>query len=155
MNIPLVDDHVSFCEGLIAAIHAKEPGIRINFESDAELVPPSLVGNSNFDLIIVDIMMPGIGGTELIRHLNAMGNFVPIVVMSSIDDIEEIQEIYSSGVLGFLPKYYSVEEIISALEQCQSGQIHVPIKLIPHINLGKTGERRRKIRVAAPNSDVS
>ena len=98
-------------------------------------------------------MMPGIGGIELIKHLNAMGNFVPIVVMSSIDDVETIQQVYSLGVLGFMPKYYSVEEIIEAINQCHNGEIHIPSKISPYISLGKAGERRKKIRFATQHSD--
>jgi len=144
MKILLVDDHVSFCEGLIAAISAKRPEFEFSFESDAELVPTSLLGKNQFDLIIADIVMPGLGGVELVKHLNGMGNFVPILIMSSVEDIDIIQKLYTLGVLGFMPKYYSVQEIINAIEQCRNGEMHVPSNLTSMISLGR--ERRSDSR---------
>lgn len=138
MKILLVDDHVSFCEGLIAAISNSRPEFEFQFESDSELVPASLLGAVNFDIVIVDIMMPGLGGVELIKHLNAMHNFVPILVMSSVEDIAIIRKLFDLGVLGFIPKYYSVGQVIAAIEQCHAGRIHMPdnmrSEIIAHVD---------------------
>lgn len=137
MKILLVDDHVSFCEGLIAAITAKRAEWIFSFESDAELIPSKLLGRAQYDLIIIDIMMPGLGGVELMKHLNAIGNFVPVLVMSSVEDVETIQQLYSLGVLGFIPKAYSVEEIISVVDRCESGEIHIPRSLVSQIHFDR------------------
>ena len=149
MKILLVDDHVSFCEGLVAAISAKRPEIDFSYESHAELVPSVLLEKDQFDLIILDIMMPGLGGIELVKNLNAMGNFVPILIMSSVEDIDIIQSLYALGVLGFMPKYYSVQDIINAIEQCQNGEMHVPSNLTDVISLGR--ERRSDLQSSSPS----
>lgn len=137
MKILLVDDHVSFCEGLIAAITAKRPEWIFSFESDAELIPSKLLGRAQYDLIIIDIMMPGLGGVELVKHLNAIGNFVPILVMSSIEDVETIQQLYSLGVLGFIPKAYGVEDIIAVIDRCKNGEMHIPRNLLGQIKFDR------------------
>lgn len=145
MKILLVDDHTSFCEGLIAAISAKRPEIEVSFESDSELVPTSLLVSNEFDLIILDVMMPGLGGVELVKHLNAIGNFVPILIMSSVDDSETIQELFSLGVLGFIPKYYSVGDIVDVIERCSAGEMHVPEKFQNSIRLPQQAKERRQL----------
>ncbi|MCG8412929.1 MAG: response regulator transcription factor, partial [Pseudomonadales bacterium] len=105
MRILLIDDHVSFCEGLIAAVTAQRPDIQFEFESNSELVPTTLIGSNKFDLLMIDIMMPGLGGIELIKHLNAMQNFTPVLVISSVEEPEVVQEALDLGVLGYIPKY--------------------------------------------------
>lgn len=152
MKVLLVDDHTSFCEGLIAAISVKRPEIQVTFESDAELVPPSLLGDSELDLIIIDVMMPGLGGVELVRLLNAMGSYIPILVMSSIDEARTVQEMFSLGILGFIPKYYSVEKIIDVIERCSNGEMHVPDEFRNHIRLPQQSEERRQADRSAGNS---
>lgn len=153
MKILLVDDHTSFCEGLIAAISAKRPEIEVNFESRSELVPTSLLGNNQYDLIIVDVMMPGLGGVELVKHLNAMGNYIPVLIMSSVEDIDTIQELYSLGILGFIPKYYSVASIVEVVEKCSDGEMHIPEEwkfqiTLPQQVKASSGQDRAKIESA-------
>lgn len=154
MKILLVDDHVSFCEGLIAAITAKRPEWMFSFESDAELIPSKLLGRSQYDLLIIDIMMPGLGGVELVKHLNAIGNFVPILVMSSVEDVEIIQQLYSLGVLGFIPKAYGVEDIIAVIDRCKSGEMHIPRNLVSQIKFArKTTLEKNSKSVESPDAD--
>lgn len=150
MKILLIDDHTSFCEGLVAAIAAKRPDIEIEFESDAEFVPAELLSGTQFDLLIIDVMMPGLGGLELVKHLNAIGNFTPVLIMSSIDDEETVQELFTLGVLGFIPKYYNVEAILDAIESCYRGEMHVPERFQNSVRLPQqTGERRQADRSTA------
>lgn len=151
MNILLVDDHVSFCEGLIAAIATRRPEYEIKFESDAEFVPADLLASNKFDLLIIDVMMPGLGGVELVKHLNKLGNFTPILAMSSIDDAETIQELFSLGVLGFMPKYYSVEAIVDVIESCSQGEMHLPEKFRNVVRLPQQSTERRQASRADAN----
>jgi len=94
-------------------------------------------------MIFLDVMMPGLGGVELVKHLNALGNFTPIIVMSSIDDEDTIQELFSLGILGFLPKYYSVEAIVDVIESCNKGEMHIPEQFQNFIRLPQQSRERR------------
>ena len=62
MKILLIDDHVSFCEGLIATLTNIRKDYQVEFDADAELVPQTLLARSDYDLFIIDLMMPGLGG---------------------------------------------------------------------------------------------
>lgn len=126
MKILLIDDHVSFCEGLIAALGTIRDDYAVDFESDAQLIPESLIGKLDYDLFIMDLMMPGLGGIELIRYLNKLKNETPIIVMSSVQDITVVKQVYQLGIIGYIPKSYGVYDIVNAIEQCRQGDIHVP-----------------------------
>lgn len=126
MNILLIDDHTSFCEGLQAAMSAVATGYVVEFMANAELMPTTLVDMADHDLFIMDIMMPNMDGLELLRILNATGNRTPVMFLSSVQDPELIEDVFRLGALGFMPKSYSVHQIIEAIEQCRAGQPHIP-----------------------------
>lgn len=126
MRILLVDDHPSFCEGLKAALAALKRDYEVEFETGTELVPQRLLGHTGYDLYIMDIMMPGIGGIGLLRYLNASSNPTPVMILSSVEDPALLRQVYELGAIGFLPKSYSVYQIIDAIEECREGNIHVP-----------------------------
>ena len=116
MKILLIDDHISFCEGLIAALGTIREDYRVDFESDSELIPQSLLGRTDYDLFIMDLMMPGLGGVELIRYLNKSRSQTPVMVMSSVEDTDVINQLFKLGIIGYLPKSYSVYQIVDAIE---------------------------------------
>lgn len=129
MKILLVDDHPSFCEGLKAALVAHKREYQIEFETGGELLPQRLLTRADYDLYIIDLMMPGMGGVELLRYLNASHNQTPVMVLSSVEDPLVLRQVYELGVIGFLPKSYSVYQIIDAIEECREGNVHVPALL--------------------------
>jgi len=126
LRILLVDDHLSFCEGLRAAMQAARPDYQVDFESDPDWLPCSTLEKSEYDLILMDLMMPGMGGVELIRFLNANQHQVPIIALSSVEDQAIVSQVLGLGVMGYLPKSYSVYQILDAIDDCEQGNIHVP-----------------------------
>ncbi len=70
--------------------------------------------------------MPGLGGIELIKYLNKGRNHTPIMVMSSVVDVDVVQELLGLGIIGYLPKSYSASEIVDAIEGCREGKIYIP-----------------------------
>lgn len=129
MKILLIDDHQSFCEGLQAAMLAARPEYEIDFEAEANWVPQSILGKTQYDLFLMDLMMPGMGGVELIRFLNANQHQTPVVVLSSVEDPAILTQVLDLGIMGYLPKSYSVYKILDAIDECQQGIVHVPVFL--------------------------
>jgi DNA-binding NarL/FixJ family response regulator len=126
MKILLIDDHISFCEGLIAAISSLRDDYEVDFESDASFIPESLLGRTDYDLFILDLMMPGLGGQEILKYIITKKIPTPVMVMSSVEEQSVIQQLFTLGIIGFIPKAYSVYQIIEAIEHCRQGNIHIP-----------------------------
>lgn len=66
----------------------------------------ALSAENRFDLLITDIMMPGMDGTTLIRTLRADPRFkeLPVVVMSAFIGVSEISGLLGIGATWFMPK---------------------------------------------------
>ena len=126
MKVLMIDDHVSFCEGLIAALATVRPDYQVSFESSVDMVPSSLIGKTDYDLFIMDLMMPGLGGIGIITYLNKNRNLTPVIVMSSVEDPAVIRQVFQLGITGFVPKSYGVHQIVDAIEFCRKGNVHVP-----------------------------
>ena len=154
MKIFLIDDHLSFCEGLVAAIKTIQPEYEFDYVSDAELVPSELVGRNKYDLIMTDLLMPGWGGVELIKYLNRNNYHTPVMVMSSIRDERTIQEVFGLGIVGYVPKSYSTQQIVDAIETCRSGELHVPNFLDRCISVSEAGTVKPKEPQTSDESQV-
>lgn len=126
MKLLLIDDHASFCEGLKAALESLRPDYQVDFQSDASFVPAALLQRKGYDLFLIDLMMPGLGGIGLLHYLNTHRQNTPVMVLSSVQDPEIIRRVMAMGALGYLSKAYSVQQIVNAIEECRAGQLHVP-----------------------------
>jgi DNA-binding response OmpR family regulator len=93
-----------------------EPGIRLTFQT-------SLVSNEHivcvaekgedalrwleqeaFDLLLLDLRLPGIGGLEVLRRLRAAGSDLPVVVITAHDSVPNAVEAMKLGAIDFLAK---------------------------------------------------
>jgi DNA-binding NarL/FixJ family response regulator len=105
---------------------AARPAYDIDYEADAKWVHQSILAKTEYDLFLTDLMMPGMGGVELIRFLNSNNHQTPIMALSSVEDPAVVTQVLELGVMGYLPKSYSVFQILDAIDDCLQGNIHVP-----------------------------
>ncbi|MHB8105703.1 MAG: response regulator [Dehalococcoidales bacterium] len=91
------------------------------------------------DLIMLDIMLPGIDGFEVCRRLHAGSQTakVPILIISAKTQKEDINAGLRAGADDYLPKPASPTEIIKRVENLLSRKITSQAKLIPFINSGE------------------
>lgn len=74
------------------------------------------INNKQFDLIILDLMLPGVDGLEICRQVRAAKNYTPILMLTA--KAEEIDRILGleSGADDYLTKPFSVREFISRIK---------------------------------------
>jgi two-component system cell cycle sensor histidine kinase/response regulator CckA len=69
------------------------------------------------DLVILDVMMPGIGGKETYRQLRAINPQVKVLLSSGYSTNREVGEILKQGVSGFVQKPYREEELAAKVRE--------------------------------------
>lgn len=71
----------------------------------------TLLANETFDLVVLDLMLPGRSGFELLRAWEGRHS-VPVVVLSARTDLEDRLRVFELGAVDFLPKPFYVEELL-------------------------------------------
>lgn len=91
------------------------------------------------DLIMLDIMLPGIDGFEVCRRLHAGSQTarVPILIISAKTQKEDINAGFRAGADDYLPKPASPVEIINRVESLLARKISGQAKVIPFVNSGQ------------------
>ena len=69
------------------------------------------------DLIVLDIMLPGIDGLSLLRTIRLEDEFVPILILSAKGDAQDIIKGFTCGVDDYLPKPFNLDEFLLRVER--------------------------------------
>src|SRR3981189_336467 len=82
--------------------------------------------DSDVDLILLDLTMPGISGFSGLIYLRAQYPAIPVVIVSASDDVGTIRRSLDFGASGFIPKRFGVETLRDAIMKVMDGDVWVP-----------------------------
>ena len=140
LKILIVDDHRLFADGLALILSKLDGSPEIVTESN----PRNLINRpnhlSNFDLIVVDLNMPTLNGFAFMKSLISRRILTPIVVVSSTNDVTEIESAFKHGAKGFIPKSAPTHEMLDGVSQVLSGKRYLPDYLSANIRWDSTHE---------------
>jgi len=114
-NVLIVDDHEP-TRLLVGRIVAQELGARVTLAGTCEEALHR-AEESTYDVIVLDLLMPGIGGYEVLRKIRAHGvnRTTPILVLSVMSTRESIERCRRLGATAFLAKPVDREMITTML----------------------------------------
>ncbi|MBL8884072.1 MAG: response regulator transcription factor [Hyphomicrobium sp.] len=144
-NFLIVDDHPLFIEALQRAIKSAMPQATTVEASSIETAKAELQGRTRFDLVLLDLSMPGTRGFDGLLELRGLYPKMPIVVVSALEDPRIIQEVMSYGAAGFIAKSVSREDLAGALKLAMEGSVVLPKGYTP-------GDR---VKTAAAKNDLA
>tara|TARA_E500000178_G_scaffold284020_1_gene285032 strand:+ start:107 stop:748 length:642 start_codon:yes stop_codon:yes gene_type:complete len=129
-SILIVDDHEMFRDSLAFLIKKSFTNTFVDTgESYATLVA-KLRSSQSFDVVLIDLNMPGMFGASTFEQLRAEFPRHCLVVVSGINDPEQIYAVMRSGANGYIPKTMSADGLMKALELILSGVSYFPMDLI-------------------------
>jgi DNA-binding NarL/FixJ family response regulator len=77
----------------------------------------SKLSNSQADVLVLDISMPGIDGLEILKQLRSEGNAIPVIVLT-LHSTEKLKDTaMKSGATNFLSKNADPEQLIEAVQK--------------------------------------
>lgn len=133
MKILLVDDHVLFRDGLALLLARLEPDVSVVGAGTCEEAFRLFDGVGSIDLVLIDLNMPGMSGMDGIVVLRERHPEIPVVVISSDDDMATVLRAIDQGAMGFIPKSATSDVMIGALKLILAKGIYLP----PSVFLGK------------------
>jgi len=113
MRILLIEDDIETGEYITRGLGEK--GYTVDHTTDGK-DGLYLAMNNDYDLIIVDRMLPGIDGLSLIKMLRAADRKMPILILSALGDVDEKVEGLRGGADDYLPKPYAFSELLARVE---------------------------------------
>lgn len=121
IRVLVVDDHAIVRKG-ICALLATEPGIQVVGEAKEGQEAVSKTARLRPEVVLMDLVMPGMDGLEAIRRILTDQPEVRILVLTSFAGDDKIFAAIRAGALGYLLKDSGPEELILAIKQVHSGQ---------------------------------
>ena len=73
------------------------------------------VASANYDIILLDVMLPGLTGFEVARILRQRGNTTPILMLTARDDIDDRVLGLDAGADDYLPKPFAFKELLARI----------------------------------------
>jgi DNA-binding NarL/FixJ family response regulator len=77
--------------------------------------------HTQFDLLLLDLTMPGTKGADLIERIRALDAGLPILVYSMHNELHTVKRVLQSGIAGFVTKGSEQETLISAIRKVAAG----------------------------------
>jgi len=126
MKFLVADDHELFLKGLELVLHGKYPDAEIVLAHNYGDIFKIISEQTNFDLILTDLAMPGDVWSNAIKKIYTCLPDTPIIILSAVFDKEIVQKTIEIGVSGYLSKTSSHTEILEAIDLVLSGGAYLP-----------------------------
>ena len=125
-HLVIADDHPLFRDALRQAVASVVASARIDEAGSFEELTALLDQDSDVDLVLLDLSMPGISGFSGLIYLRAQFPAIPVVIVSASDDGGTIRQSLDFGASGFIPKRFGVDTLRDAITKVLGGDVWVP-----------------------------
>lgn len=128
MKLLIADDHTLFRDALLQYIARANPDAIVELARDFYQTQDILEEDDDFDLVILDLRMPGMKGLEGVRKIREEYPENRVALMSGVARTEDVQQALDLGVSGYFPKTLSGKALIRAIEAVLDGEIFIPFE---------------------------
>jgi two-component system response regulator PrrA len=128
-TVLVVDDDPAIREALDRALRLEGFDVSTRGDGSAALAD---VEEDPPDVMVLDVMMPGLSGVEVIRRLRAAGHELPVCVLSARDELADRVEGLRAGADDYLVKPFELEELVArlhALLRRRADRVAVPLEV--------------------------
>ncbi|MBW4429308.1 MAG: response regulator transcription factor [Nostoc desertorum CM1-VF14] len=120
IKILLVEDDELFRLGLYVRLQ-QETGLEIIAEAEDGETAIELINQKSFDVVLLDVGLPGIGGIEACRQIKQQNPQLPVLVLTSHSQKSLIARLIEAGAQGYCLKGVAAEKLVLALRSVAAG----------------------------------
>ncbi len=113
MNLLLVEDEAAVASFLRRGLRSE--GWTVSLAGSGETALEMLAGHS-FDIVVLDLMLPGLSGQEVCQRTRAKGDVTPILMLTALGDPKDRVAGLRLGADDYLPKPFDFDELIARIE---------------------------------------
>jgi two-component system, NarL family, invasion response regulator UvrY len=149
LRILITEDHVSTRLGIQQILWEEIPGLQFGEAAD-EAGTMALLEQAAWDLLILDISLPGRSGVEVLRVVKQRWPALPVLVYSAYPEADFALHMLRGGAAGYLTKERAPEELGRAVQQILQGGTYLsPAMSHRLLDTAKTGAAHQ------PHEDLS
>ena len=113
-TVLIVEDEQNLANGLRFNMEAE--GYQVEIAGDGETALESIKTHPDrFDVILLDVMLPGIDGFTVVSELRKAGLFVPVLIMTARGRPEDVLQGFAAGADDYLPKPFELTILLARL----------------------------------------
>jgi len=124
IKILIADDHTMFREGL-KHILAEYPDLVVTDEANNGQEVLDKIWKNNYDVVLLDITMPGMTGLEALKQLKNDRPKLPVLILSMHPEEQYAVRVLRAGASGYLTKESAPDELITAIRKISQGRKYI------------------------------
>lgn len=128
IRVLMADDHALVREGL-KQLFSLGGEVLIAAEATAGDQVLALLGEARFDLVLLDLTMPGVSGVDLITRICTLDTAPPILVLSMHNEVQMARRALAAGAAGYLTKDSRPDVLIDAIHKVAAGVRYIDPEL--------------------------
>jgi two-component system, NarL family, nitrate/nitrite response regulator NarL len=126
MKVLIVDDHPVFREGLAALLRQSGLDALVLQAGDVAEAFAFVAQHDDLDIVILDIVLPGMNGLPAVAEFGRLRPQLPIIVLSSSENPQDARRALAQGALGYVPKSANPQTLLGAIRLVLNGDLYVP-----------------------------
>ncbi|MDQ8023922.1 MAG: response regulator transcription factor [Moraxellaceae bacterium] len=125
-RILVIEDHTLVREAMVGAL--SHLGLHSTFfqAASGQDALAMIEAQREFDLVLVDLMLPDMSGFSLVSVLAHRFPEIPVIVVSALTDEASVRRALKAGASGFISKTLSTEQLVEAVQTVLRGEVVVP-----------------------------
>lgn len=126
LRILLIDDHSLFADALSGVLQRLGPATTVLPVTSAEHALSELEGGARFDLVLLDLGLPGVRGRTAFEAVRARAGDAPIVIVTGSEPGPEAAAMLKAGARGYVHKRTPSAQLLAALQHVLEGGVWSP-----------------------------
>ncbi|MGO9589481.1 MAG: response regulator transcription factor [Candidatus Acidiferrales bacterium] len=114
-RILVVEDEAHLAKGLQFNLEAERHSVEVVGDGEAA-IERLIKGGEKFDAVVLDVMLPGIDGFDVVSALRKAKNYVPVLILTARGRAEDILEGFGAGADDYLPKPFELPIFLARLQ---------------------------------------
>jgi DNA-binding NarL/FixJ family response regulator len=123
INLAIVDDHVLFRKTLKNFL-SEQKNLQVIIQACDISELSAKLRNSPVDVLIMDIFMPGLSGSDAVRTIRNEFPYLKILVLSMSTDMDLVGEMLNFGIQGFISKADEPEDLLQAIQAIANDKLY-------------------------------
>lgn len=138
-RVLIADDHPLYRDALRMVVPQALDDVQLSEACCEADVVAQVTSDAAFDLVVLDLDLPGADGLSCLRHVRETAPLTPIIVVSGNDDPATMSDVVMAGAAGYVPKSAPRQVLIDAMRVILAGGTYLPAAAVIALRRSQAG----------------